>query len=76
LKYFFTNAIKKKDGDVQSSESVREMIKEIIEENVGKKISDQKIADILQMRGIRIARRTVAKYRNILNILPSAKRNI
>ena len=76
LKYFFTNAIKKKDGDVQSSESVREMIKEIIEENVGKKISDQKIADILQTKGIHIARRTVAKYRNILNILPSAKRNI
>lgn len=76
LKYFFTNAIKKKDGNVQSSESVREMIKEIIEENKGEKISDQKIADILQIRGIRIARRTVAKYRNILNILPSAKRNI
>lgn len=76
LKYFFTNAIENHNGDKQSSESIREMIKEIIEVNTNKKISDQKIADILQNRGIQIARRTVAKYRNILNILPANKRNI
>lgn len=76
IKYFFTNSINKEDSSSMSSESVREIIKEIIEENEGKKMSDQKIADILNNRGINIARRTVAKYRNKLNILPSGKRNI
>ena len=48
------------------------MIKEIIEEYDGKlHLSDQKIADILAERGIKIARRTVSKYRKDLNILPS-----
>lgn len=77
LKYFFTNSISKEgNGDSVSSEVVREMIKEIVENNKDNKISDQKISDILQNRGINIARRTVAKYRKILNILPSSKRNI
>ncbi len=76
LKYFFTNGIATNAGDAQSSESVREMIREIIEATPNKKISDQRISDILKNRGINIARRTVAKYRNILNILPSSKRSI
>lgn len=78
IKYFFSSAIAVAGGgpDGTSSESVREIIKEIIESNKGKKISDQKIADILNNRGISIARRTVAKYRKMLNILPSNQRNI
>lgn len=75
IKYFFSGAVKSSaDDDDKSAESVREMIKEIFENEKGKKISDQKIADILHSKGIKIARRTVAKYRKLLNILPSHHR--
>lgn len=71
LKYFFTNAV----SSGNSKTAVKEIIKEIIEENKsGKKLSDQKISDLLQMRGINIARRTVAKYRKELDIMPSFRR--
>jgi RNA polymerase sigma-54 factor len=74
FKYFFTNALPATGGD-KSAESIREMIKEILEnEDSGKHISDQKIADMLEKRGVKIARRTVAKYRKLLNILPSHER--
>ncbi|MCG8569364.1 MAG: RNA polymerase factor sigma-54 [Spirochaetes bacterium] len=77
IRYFFTNAITASgESNGKSAESVREIIKEIIEVNDGKKISDQKISDILAERGIKIARRTVTKYRKMLNILPSHQRNI
>ncbi|MBN2544465.1 MAG: RNA polymerase factor sigma-54 [Spirochaetes bacterium] len=77
IKYFFSNAINKNLNDtVKSSESVRELIKEILENKKDEKISDQKIMEILQNKGIKIARRTVAKYRNMLNILSSHKRNL
>lgn len=77
IKYFFTNSIGSSGSSAAvSSESVREMIKEILEVNKGKRLSDQKISDILKNRGINIARRTVAKYRNKLDILPSNKRNL
>ena len=72
LKYFFSNQIKSTNREQYSSRSIKEMIKEIIEEYDGKlHLSDQKIADILAERGIKIARRTVSKYRKDLNILPS-----
>ena len=75
IKYFFSNAIKKnKDKNDTSSESVREIIKEIFENEKGGKISDQKIVEILGNKGIKIARRTVTKYRKMLNILPSHHR--
>ena len=49
-----------------------EMIKDIVlEESTKQQLSDQKIAELLSQRGIKIARRTVAKYRKELNILPS-----
>jgi RNA polymerase sigma-54 factor len=71
LKYFFTNALS--SGNAKTA--VKEIIKEIIEENdTGKKLSDQKISDLLKMRGINIARRTVAKYRKELDIMPSFRR--
>jgi len=75
IKYFFTNSIGK-SNDGKSAESIREIIKEIFENEKDKKISDQNIVDILQNRGIKIARRTVAKYRKILNILPSHQRKL
>ena len=77
IKYFFTNSISGMTGaEGTSAESVREEIKEIILAHDGKKISDQKITDKLNEKGIKIARRTVAKYRKMLKILPSHQRNI
>jgi RNA polymerase sigma-54 factor len=72
LKYFFSNPIPASGNKEYSATSIREMIKDIIQnEAVKKNLSDQKIADLLAQRGIKIARRTVSKYRKSLNILPS-----
>lgn len=75
LKYFFNSAIGCSDGTDTASESVKMRIKQIIgEENHKKPLSDQKIADMLADEGIEIARRTVAKYREMLGILKSSQR--
>jgi RNA polymerase sigma-54 factor len=74
FKYFFSSALRKENGQVESSQSVREMIRKIIDEEEGK-LSDQEIVGILQNRGIHIARRTVAKYRKMQRILSSNKRH-
>ena len=75
LKYFFNSGISKTDGDSVASESVKIKIKELIDNEDNKNpLSDQKIVEILRKQGIDIARRTVAKYRDILKILPSSKR--
>ena len=72
LKYFFSNPIPAQGNREYSSTSIREMIKDIIQnEATRKNLSDQKIADLLAKRGIKIARRTVSKYRKSLKILPS-----
>ena len=75
LKYFFNSGISKTDGDALASESVKMKIKALIDdENPKAPLSDQKIVDLLKKDGIKIARRTVAKYRDVLKILPSSKR--
>ena len=76
LKYFFNSGINKTDGDALASESVKEKIKELVsKEDLKNPYSDQKIVELLRAdAGIDIARRTVAKYRDILGILPSSKR--
>jgi RNA polymerase sigma-54 factor len=76
IKFFFTNSISKGGESDQSAQSVREIIKEIIISEQDDKLTDQKIVDILKNRGINIARRTVSKYRKILNILPSHQRKL
>ncbi len=71
LKELFSSALPKDKGEV-SKRAVMEMVQEIIDGHTGERpLSDQKIADILNEKGIKIARRTVAKYRNELNIDPS-----
>jgi RNA polymerase sigma-54 factor len=66
IKNLFSNAVG--DGN-QSKNSVKEIIREIIQEHQGEKaLSDQKITDLLVGKGINVARRTVAKYRKELNI--------
>lgn len=77
LKYFFNSAINSMEGDSIASESVKEHIKNIIKaEGKNKPYSDQEVADILKKYNIDVARRTVAKYRETLGILPSRKRRI
>jgi RNA polymerase sigma-54 factor len=75
LKYFFNSGINTDDGDALASESVKLKIKELVSgEDHKNPLSDQKIVDLLKKDGIQIARRTVAKYRDVLKILPSSKR--
>ncbi len=75
LKYFFNSGISKTDGDSLASESVKLKIKELVsQEDTKNPLSDQKIVELLKKDGIKIARRTVAKYRDLLKILPSSKR--
>ena len=75
LKYFFNSRISTSDGPDLASESVKQRIKQIVgEEDPKKPFSDQKICALLAEEGTEIARRTVAKYREMLGILPSSKR--
>jgi RNA polymerase sigma-54 factor len=72
LKYFFTPGYQTSSGELLSNTSVKEAIQELVSrENAQKPLSDQEIVTILSERGIPLARRTVAKYRSELGILPS-----
>jgi RNA polymerase sigma-54 factor len=76
LKYFFNSSIRRVANEDIASESVKQAIKKLIdEEDKLDPLSDQVIVEMLEKReGIRIARRTVAKYREMLGILASSKR--
>ena len=75
LKYFFTGGILNEDGSGVSSNSIKSMIREFVEgEDDKKPLSDSKISELLHEKGIDISRRTVAKYRDDIGILPSSKR--
>lgn len=77
LKYFFNSGISTSDGDGVASESVKLKIKAMIEsEDSRRPLSDQDLVDRLKVEGIQMARRTVAKYREVLRILPSSRRKI
>jgi RNA polymerase sigma-54 factor len=75
LKFFFNSGISRVHGGDVASESVKEKVKAIISvETPSHPYSDQKIVELLLKENINIARRTVAKYREMLGILPSSKR--
>ena len=75
LKYFFNSSIKRVHGEAIASASVQEKIKRLVEsEDPRKPYSDSKMADMLKADNIDIARRTVAKYREMMGILSSSKR--
>ncbi len=75
LKYFFNSSIKRVNGADIASASVQAKIRKIIEgENPKKPYSDSKMAEMLESDNIDIARRTVAKYREMMGILSSSKR--
>jgi RNA polymerase sigma-54 factor len=75
LKYFFNSSINRVDGDAIASESVKERIRQLIShEDARRPLSDQRLAEMLMSSNIDIARRTVTKYREAMNILSSTKR--
>ncbi|MEI6306592.1 MAG: RNA polymerase factor sigma-54 [Deltaproteobacteria bacterium] len=75
LKYFFNSGLSTSGGEFVASESVKNRIKEIIENEDSKKpLSDQKIEELLSAEGINIARRTVTKYREMLKYGSSSER--
>jgi RNA polymerase sigma-54 factor len=78
MKFFFTAGLQTTaGGEGVSNTSVKDMIAEIFKnENPGKPLSDQEVVRMLGEKGITIARRTVAKYRDELNILPSNLRKV
>ncbi len=73
LKYFFTSGVGQEDGEIISSKKIKDMILKLVnKENHRKPYTDIQIADILNQEfKIKVARRTVAKYREALNVLPS-----
>src|SRR5438128_218079 len=75
MKYFFTGGYQTATGESLSNTSVKEAILDLVKHEDGNPpLSDQQIVEILNERGIPIARRTVAKYRDELDILPSNMR--
>ena len=75
LKYFFSSHVGTSSGGECSSTAIRAMIKKLVsQEDPRKPLSDNKIADLLQEQGIEVARRTIAKYRESLNIPSSSDR--
>ncbi len=75
LKYFFSSHVSTDDGGAASSTAIRALIKKLVNnENTAKPLSDNKIAQLLKEQGINVARRTIAKYREAMNIPPSNER--
>ena len=75
LKFFFSSSVQTVDGDTVAAESVKEKIRDLIRaEDPTRPLSDQKIAGLLKNENIRIARRTVTKYREAMRILSSTRR--
>ncbi len=75
LKFFFSSHVSTNTGGECSSTAIRAMIRTLVaQEDRRKPLSDNKIADLLETRGISVARRTIAKYRESLNIAPSSER--
>ena len=75
LKYFFSSALGSTDGTKSSSTAIRSLIKSLVEqESKNKPLSDSKISKMLEQQGHIVARRTVAKYREGMQIAPSSQR--
>jgi RNA polymerase sigma-54 factor len=74
LKHFFSSSLATTEGGAASSHAIRAMIKKLVADEGHAPLSDQAMADALKTRGIAVARRTVAKYREAMNIPPSSER--
>jgi len=77
MKYFFTSGLQSASGQDVSNTSVKDMLAELIRsEDTTKPLSDEELVKLIAVQGVKIARRTVAKYRGGLNILPSHLRRV
>jgi RNA polymerase sigma-54 factor len=75
LKYFFGSHVATDTGGACSATAIRALIKQLVsEENTKKPLSDSQITEILGKQGIVVARRTIAKYRESLQIPPASQR--
>ena len=75
FKHFFSSHVSTEGGGECSATAIRALIKELVgNENHSKPLSDNKISDILKEKGINVARRTIAKYRETMSIPPSSQR--
>jgi RNA polymerase sigma-54 factor len=75
LRYFFSSQVEGSDGSGTSSTAIRAKIRKLIREEIAANpLSDSRLAEILSGEGIPVARRTVAKYREMMNIPPSSER--
>ena len=75
LKFFFSSALSTSSGEDASARSIRAKLEKMVaDENTAKPLTDQQIVHLFQEQGIKIARRTVAKYRDQLGILPARMR--
>ncbi|MCI5191379.1 MAG: hypothetical protein D3905_16680 [Candidatus Electrothrix sp. AS4_5] len=71
LKYFFSSAVSTTDGKLVASEAIKNRMRQLIQqEDSNKPLSDNSLAELLKKEGVKIARRTVAKYRDQMKILP------
>jgi RNA polymerase sigma-54 factor len=77
MKFFFSAGVKMADGNGVSNTSIKDIVADLVkQEDTRKPLSDEEIVKLLGAKGIHIARRTVAKYRAELNILPSNLRRV
>ena len=75
LKYFFSSGLATTSGEDISARGVRDKIRKLVEEeDTHKPLTDQKLVELLKVEGVKIARRTVAKYRDQLGVLPARMR--
>lgn len=75
LKYFFSSHVSTENGGEASSTAIRALVKKLISaENTAQPLSDSKLMALLSKQGIKVARRTIAKYREFLSIPPSNQR--
>ncbi|HJQ65246.1 MAG TPA: hypothetical protein VJ816_02660, partial [Gemmatimonadales bacterium] len=75
LKFFFSSGLQTSSGEDASARSIKAQIQKMVgEEEPTNPLTDQQIVEMFGMRGVKIARRTVAKYRDQLNILPARMR--
>ena len=75
LKFFFSSGLATSDGDDVSARGIKDQIQKLVSgEDTKNPLTDQAIVEILQQTGVQIARRTVAKYRDQLGVLPARMR--
>ena len=75
LKYFFSSGLSTSDGDDVSARGIKDQIQKLVSsEDTKSPLTDQAIVEILMQTGVQIARRTVAKYRDQLGVLPARMR--